>query len=424
MKQFKIVFLFELMGHLKSKAYIITTVVLALFVMALPLIPTIWGLINARPDELDTAVIIDTERFHDVVLLAEHFPGYQITFMDDIAAALEGVQDGTIAWVLEMDSPGSDTPVLHVLSIRLGSFNLQGSAQGYIREIYRRDILEYWGLSRNVIDDIFDVDLTVELSSAAGAAEMFLRDYIFAYGLAFMLYIAIVSYGGLISTSVVTEKSSKAMEILITAVKPLYLMFGKVLGVTVAGLLQMVILIAATTGSFIINGLFWVGLFLGGGESGEVDPALMQMIAAPLDPLIFVYFILFFILGFLIYAFIYASLASTVSRMEDANSMQMIPVMLLMAALFVTMFGLGNPGAGFITVLSYVPFLTPMLMLMRYTMGVAGHMEIWISIAFLVITVIALGYISAKIYRAGVLMYGKTPKVMEIIRLLFAADVR
>ena len=422
MRQLKIVFLFEFMGYTKSKSFIITTVILALLAMALPTIPTIWGLVStAGYDDSNQAVIVDTVRVHNPEMLAVYFPDYEFVFMDEAAPALAGLEDGTFAWVLEVSGP-----TVHIPSMTLGSFGLQGNAAGYIRELYRRDILDYYSLPADVVDDFFGLEVSVELRALGGVADLFVRDYAFAYVLIILLYITLVMYGQFITTSVVTEKSSKAMEILITAAKPLYLMFGKVLGVTAAGLLQLIVLIGAGVASFIFNAIFWVGLFFDGAgitQDAAIEAELLQMMMAPVDTFIFVYLVVFFLLGFLLYAFIYAAMASMASRVEDANTVQSIPIMLLVVGIIVTMIGLGNPGAGFITVLSYVPFFAPMLMLMRYIMGTVGHGGVMLSILLLALTMVFMGYLSAKIYRVGVLMYGKPPKFMEVVRTLFAADV-
>ena len=446
MNQFKVVFMFEFMGYMKNKSFIISTVVLAVVAMALPTIPTVWGIISTgRYTDMNQAVLVDTVRNHDNELLAIYFPDYEFTFLNEIESALTGLEDGTFSWVLEMQAnPASQTspevssatssPILHVSSMNLASFGLQNDVAAYVRELYRRDILFYYNMPSNVVDDFFDMTVYVELKAAGGATDMFFRDYIFAYGLVFMLYIALTMYGQFITTSVVTEKSSKAMEILITAAKPLYLMFGKVLGVTTAGLVQLIILLGAGAISFTINGMFWVGLFFDGAMDGSgingngingtgMESELMQMMMSPVDPMIFVYMLLFFLLGFLLYAFIYASLASTATRIEDVNTVQSIPIILLLAGFFASMFGLGNPGTGFITVLSYVPFFSPMLMLIRYTMGTVGHGGVMISILILIVSIVLMGYLSAKIYRLGVLMYGKPPKMLEVIKMLWTADV-
>ena len=406
--QFKTVFLFEFLGCVKGKGFIIGTIALVLMAIILPTIPTIWGLLSSDRPGHGQAAIVGPEYVHDTALLAEYFPDYEIMFVDDRLIALEDLEAGNLSWVLYGYT-------LYVPSITTGSFMLQGNIRAYFREAYRRDILSYWNLPEPVINDFFDLDIEVELSAMGGVADMFFRDMIFAYILVFLLYLAISMYGQFITTSVVTEKSSKAMEILITAVRPLYLMFGKVLGVTAAGFGQMVILSAAGIVSFMINAAFW---------ELETSPEAMQMLlAAPPDPMIFVYMSVFFLFGFLFYAFIYAALASVANRIEDVNSVQMVPIMLLMIGFFASMMGLNNPGATFLTVLSYIPFFSPIVMLMRFIMGAAGHVEVLISIALLAAGTVFMGYLSAKIYRVGVLMYGKPPKVMDIVKILFTADV-
>ena len=423
MEKFKVIFIFEFMGYMKSKGFIIATILFAFAALLLPTIPTIWGTINLSRERDNRAVIIDSEHNHNADLLNIYFPDVSFIFRDDLYNALSGLENGDYEWVLQPISRD-----LHVPTMNIASLGLQSTVSSYLREVYRREIFISYGLSANVVDDFLDMTIPVDLMAQGGATDLFMRDYFFAYGLIFLLYIMLTLYCQFITTSVVTEKSSKAMEILITAAKPLYLIFGKVIGVTAAGMFQMAIILTATIISFIVNGMFWVALFFDGGaliyEDAAIDPQLLEILMAPVDPFILIYFALFFLLGFLMYAFIYAALASTASRIEDVSTVQTIPMLLLLAGFFATMFGLGNSGAGFIVVLSYVPFFSPMLMLMRYTMGTVGHGGVIISIIVLFLSTIFMGYLSAKLYRIGVLMYGNPPKVMSIIKMLLVADVR
>jgi ABC-2 type transport system permease protein len=113
---------------------------------------------------------------------------------------------------------------------------------------------------------------------------------------------------------------------------------------------------------------------------------------------------------------VYAALGSTVSRMEDANSIVALPMILVIGGFLASMLGLLNPGAAWITVLSYVPFLTPMVMFMRICLGTAAVWETWLAAFLQLIEIAAIAWLGARIYRMGTLMYGKKFNLKDVAK--------
>jgi len=422
MEQFKTVFAFEYFGYIKSKGYIISTILFAILAALLSVVPTVLIMWNREAPEASIAGVVDIQgRVHDLDVLAVQFPSYTIVPAVDTETALANVENGSFAWVLVID--GEDF-IVYVPAMTLDNLQLQHSAQRYISELHRRDYLVNLGMDTYAIESFFEITPQGELVAlGGGAAGDFLQNYAYAFVMTFILYIAVAMYGQFISTSVVTEKSSKAMELLITSVKPIYLMFGKVLGTAAAALTQMGILMIAGIVSFVINAQFWASGIEISEEEMEFAYQWIATINADDVAVRFIYMGIFFVLGFLLYAFLYAAFASTAQRMEDVNTVQGWPLTLLVVCIMIITFGLGNASSTLITVSSYIPFFTPLVMLVRFIMGAAGHGEVWIGIALLVVSVVVLGYISAKIYRMGVLMYGKPPKPLEVIKMLWSAKV-
>ena len=130
------------------------------------------------------------------------------------------------------------------------------------------------------------------------------------------------------------------------------------------------------------------------------------------------YTILFFLLGFFLYAFFYGAVGSLVSRIEDVNTSILPVTFLYMAGFLVSMVNLVNPKGIVVRVFSFIPFFSPMCMFLRIIMTSVPMWEIALSIAILIATILLTGYIAAKIYRVGVLMYGKPPKIKELIKVL------
>ena len=215
----------------------------------------------------------------------------------------------------------------------------------------------------------------------------------------------ILLYGQMVATNVASEKSSRAMEVLITSAKPTSMMFGKVLASCIAGLVQLVAVFGSALIFYNINKDAW-------GDNMIVK----SIFNIPVD--LFVYMLVFFVLGFLIYAFMYGAIGSTASKLEDINTSVMPITFLFIIAFFIVMFSMtsGSVDTTLMKVCSYIPFTSPMAMFTRLCMSTVAWYEIALSIAILIGSTIGIGVLAAKIYRVGVLMYGNKPKIGNIIK--------
>ena len=221
------------------------------------------------------------------------------------------------------------------------------------------------------------------------------------------LYMVILLYGQMVATNVATEKSSRAMEVLITSAKPTSMMFGKVIASCLAGFIQIVAVFGSAILFYNLNKSYW-------GDNPIVDSVFN------IPPELLVYMLVFFVLGFLIYAFLFGAVGSTASRLEDINTSVMPLTMLFIIAFVVVMFSMGSGDIDntLMVVCSYIPFTSPMSMFTRIAMSTVPWYEIAISIAILIGSTVGVGVLSAKIYRVGVLMYGTTPKISSIIKAI------
>lgn len=226
----------------------------------------------------------------------------------------------------------------------------------------------------------------------------------------FALYMVILLYGQMVATNVATEKSSRAMEVLITSAKPTAMMFGKVLASCLAGLIQLICVFGSALLFFNLNKSLW--------EENIIINSIFNM---PLD--LFIYMILFFILGFLIYAFMFGAIGSTASKLEDINTSVMPLTLLFVAGFLVVMLSMtsGTVDSLLMKICSFIPFTSPMAMFTRIAMSTVPFIEILISIIILIASVFGIGVLSAKIYRVGVLLYGTTPKIGSILKSIWKA---
>ena len=182
-------------------------------------------------------------------------------------------------------------------------------------------------------------------------------------------------------------------------------MFGKVLASCIAGFAQLI----AVFGSAI--------LFYGVNKSAWNDNMMIaSFFNIPVD--LFVYMLVFFALGFLVYAFLYAAVGSTASKLEDINTSVLPITFLFIIAFMIVVFAMagGNVDTTLMKICSYIPFISPMAMFTRICMSTVAWYEIAISIAVLIGSTVGIGYLSAKIYRVGVLLYGRKPTIVSIFK--------
>ena len=251
----------------------------------------------------------------------------------------------------------------------------------------------------------------------------------FAFFLGMLLYIFIFAYGGMIMMSVIEEKTSRIVEVMISSVKPFQLMMGKILGTSLASLTQFLawsILLVIL--SYVFTAIFGIESSVQNNEmllssSGNVsmNQEALDMVSAFLNlPLlnILVSFLLYFIGGYLLYASLLAAIGAAVDNQTDAQQFMMPITIILILSLYVGMFTVPeDPNGTVALIFSYIPFTSPVVMMMRIPNGVPVYEQI-ISIIILYFTFVLCIWFAAKIYRVGILMYGKKPSIKELIKWL------
>jgi ABC-2 type transport system permease protein len=216
-----------------------------------------------------------------------------------------------------------------------------------------------------------------------------------------LIFITIVVYGMWVAAGVVAEKTSRVMEVLIAAASPRQLVIGKLAGIGLAGLTQLGFVVAPALVVLAIQDSIGSLLL---GPSATPGPSL-----AGLSPLMLGAFVLYFALGFALYAAIYAGAASLVSRPEDLQVIALPLSLLAITGYFQAILALTGGTAGFIRFASYVPFWSPFVMLTRLTVGRVSPLELLLSLGLLALTVPLAIVIAIRVYRAGVLLYGQRP---------------
>ena len=227
--------------------------------------------------------------------------------------------------------------------------------------------------------------------------------FVLVFIIAFLIYMTILLYGQVVLGAIVEEKETRIAEILFSSVRPFYLMLGKLIGVSLMALTQLGI---------------WVAAF--GLVAAYVLPALtargMEVNLPHLPPVFFVYFFLFFGLGYFIYATIYVLVGSMVTTTQEGGQMAMPIVFLLMAGLYMAFPVIRAPNSNFAFWVSMVPFFAPITMMVRIVSQQPPFWQIALSFSIGCVTVVLLLWLASRIYRIGMLMYGKKATIPEVAR--------
>jgi ABC-2 type transport system permease protein len=233
--------------------------------------------------------------------------------------------------------------------------------------------------------------------SGAGFALVFI--------IAFLIYITVLLYGQVVLGAIVEEKETRIAEILFSSVRPVYLMFGKLIGVSLMALTQMAIWVAA----FAALAIYALPALAAGGKDVNLPH---------LPPSFFVYFFLFFGLGYFIYATIYVLVGSMVTTTQEGGQMAMPIVFMLVAALYLAFPVIRAPNSSFAFWISMVPFFSPITMMVRIISQTPPFWQIALSFTIGCGTVVLLLWLASRIYRIGMLMYGKKATIPEVARWL------
>jgi ABC-2 type transport system permease protein len=230
------------------------------------------------------------------------------------------------------------------------------------------------------------------------------QTFLLAFGLLMIIYVTILVYGVMVMRGVIEEKQSRIIEVLLSSVRPFDLLLGKLIGIGFVGLTQY----AAWT-------LFGLGL--------SFATSLPMLVASwgslpTIQPHLLVFFLVYYVLGYFLYATLYAMVGAIVSNEEDGQQMQLPVTMAIIIPMMISTLVLRSPNSTTSTVLSLIPFFSPMLMFLRIAIQPPPWWQIALSIVLLLLTILGTVWVSARIYRVGVLMYGKRPTLPEILRWL------
>lgn len=402
----------EFSVRVKKRSFIVMTILMPFLMAALVLMPMFLAMI--KDGDRKTVAVVDNTGLYAPALKSN--ASYLFVPTEKMTAGMRS------------DSTDIDA-VVHITG------NLVDNPAGaaiYSREEIPADLTEYVGavLTEEVQKEKFarydipgldaiiaDVQQPVAVATIRwtdDGEQQSMADLIAATGmlLTFLTYLFVMSYGGMVLQSVAEEKSNRIVELMVSSVRPYQLMMGKIVGIGLVGLFQM--LVWAVMLAVIFMG---VGAMSDTGVSADsVAEIFSAVLSLPLVEIVTL-FVLYFIGGYLLYASILAACGASVNDAQDSQQFLMPVMVLMLFAFYAGFYGSTNPDGPLAYWCSFIPFTSPIVMMVRVPYGIPVYEEI-LSIALLYASALVLLALSAKVYRTGILMYGKKISFKEMLRWL------
>lgn len=429
MSSFLTVLRFTFGNKVKSKSFIITTVIIALLLSLGFHVPYFIQLFSS--DTVHKVGVFnngsDIPSMLESYANAQEQPPFEIVLIEDPgtaeaqeAAIRNAIREGEVKGFLQLvEQENGAFPNAIYKSESSMEFSIFPNLQTALTQIKNELVLKDMNLSdeqKNLLFAPVELDnVQISVGGAGDAAQG--KDesqVVVAYGMVYVLmimqFMGIMITGQLIATEITAEKSSRIMEILVTSVSPLKQMFGKIIGMLLVGLTQIIFFVVVGIINLTLphNTEAFAGFNI---QLSDIDPALLG------------YFILYYLTGYFLYATLFAAVGSIVSRTEDLGQAIMPITFLSLAAFYIGIYAMSQPTSAFTVAMSYVPFFTPLIMFLRIGLAEPALWEVGLSTAILLVTIFVMGWLSAKIYRTGVLMYGKRPSFKELRKAMRAFKV-
>lgn len=428
----------EYSTRVKKKSFLVTTFVVPILFAALCCIPALIMLFNK--DESKIFAVIDESGI--VMPLLESNKEIQYADcsdynIDSLKAAFNNLPYSALLYVSPLNS--QNTVSVSTYSVKPVGMNVISNLENRIELAVRDFRIEQYNIDglKEILDEVSpDIDIKTYTIGEDGEDKISDSGVYMALSLVLgiIIFMFVTMFSSSVMQSVIEEKQSKVVEVLLSSVKSVDLMFGKIIGVALVALTQFLLWIVLTM--LIVSAVFGVvgkDKLMGvntvemvqqavpAGVDAETigipDPAsmvaepnefqeIMQTLGNVNIPEILLFFFIFFIFGYLLYASMFAAIGSAVENAEDSNQLQLPLTVPLMLAYFIALYSWNAPDSPLAFWGSIIPFTSPIVMLARIPFGVDGW-ELALSIGLLVLTFIVMGWLSAKIYRVGILTSGK-----------------
>ena len=422
----------EFMERVGKKSFIVTTLLMPLLMLLMMALPAMIAYFSTPSDK--TVAVCDLSGKVMPVLASADTD--HLTFVEASLPADSMVNKTDYYGVLSIPADIVDRPSSALLFLHEGgSMETESAIRNLIKEAVRDQRMQAYEIDnlQQILDETnVEVNLQTIRIDETGAEEATSSSLSFGIGLfmTFLLYMFLLMYGQLVMTSIIEEKNNRVLELVVSSVKPVHLMLGKIFGVGLVAVVQILIwgVLLCLMSAFLLPALIpaEVGQQVAMLDAGTLaagadtlDPELLNAISlfssAAYIAKLFGFILIFLIGGFLFYASIFAAIGSAVDNIQDASQLTSFAIIPIIIGLVVGMTAGSDPNSTLAFWTSVIPFTSPMVMLMRVPFGIPAW-EIWVSVATLYLSFLAMVWLAAKIYRIGIFMYGKKPSVRDLIR--------
>jgi ABC-2 type transport system permease protein len=409
----------EYLTRVKTKGFIIGTIIVPLLGVAFCLL--IIFLVRHKPSQTMRLVVVDNsgtlaqpithnldgklENGQPEFTIVETIvhPASPDAVQQDLRSRINSEKIDAYLWI-----PADATQSFELHMRNPDNFALIGPLSGAVDQAVISARLSDRGVHLGDVKEILrGTDLKLLKVSEAGESVEKGQSIGIAIALVILLYTALLMYGIITMRSVLEEKTTRTMEVLISAVTPFELLLGKILGVAAAAFTQFAIWMISTALLFSYGALAAAGMGAGSALSGVHIPISLVLYAG-----------VFFFGGYFLYSAMFAAIGSACSNEQDAQQLQWIAMAPLVFCMVIYSLVLNDPSSTTSIVLSEIPFFSPVLMALRISLQTPPFWQIALALVLLFLTTIVSIYASAKIYRIGILMYGKRPSIVEMFRWL------
>lgn len=411
----------EYITRVRSKGFIISTILVPVFVLIIALLPTLFAMLSLEQTEMKILILDKTSLGIGKAIVSNSSGKFSITNEDTTFLNLK-IISGDIDAYIYLDDTVFETYKIPVYTKGGGGFGFLELINNVVgKELYKRNLLKS-GLDAETIK-IIERDFEIEKKKVT--KEGLEKDYstfssVLGFIMAFLVYIMLVLYGSTVMRGVIEEKSNRIIEILVSSTKPKDILFGKVTGIGAVGLTQILIWIVFVIILFSLPGI--LSIFQGSNiiEMSRISNQEIQQFKSfeipPINIWLLITFILYFLFGYFLYSILYAGIGSAVDQEQDAQYLS-IPVFVpLILPILISSYILANPNGILSVILSIFPFFSPILMIIRIASTSVPWWEILLSFTLMTLTFWLAIWMSSKIYRVGILIYGKKPNFREIWR--------
>jgi len=409
----------EFVERVRSKWFLISTILGPLFMISVTVLPS---LLMTRAGRVNHIVLVDEGSGSFAERLSTQLQAtgrYAVTVLPAAAGRDSVLQDSltnavrqeALDGVLTVSTATVESGMATYRGRNISSITDMSVMEGLLRQTVVTERLAQHGVDASIVQDAQrGITLRTERISKHGTTgESGMVTFFLGYGVGIVLYMIILIYGINVMRSVLEEKQTRIIEVLVSSLRPFQLMLGKVIGVGGVGLFQFGIW--GLTGYLVVHfrvqilGAFHV-------SAAQVGAFTMPAISGGLLAVIAVYFVL----GFLLYSALFAVVGATVTADSEAQQAQQPVMMLLVFSLIVSFAALNDPSGQMAVVTSMIPFSSPIIMPVRVATSDVPTSQLVMSLAIAVASSLLIVWLSGRVYRIGILMYGKRPNLKELWR--------